>query len=156
MRNSIREIIKKREEKAAIGDEESFGGDYLGLVLKARHDSNDEKRISVDEMVDECKTIYFAGHETTNTVLAWTVFFWHSTLIVKRKQERRKVNREVRLEKLIVPANVEVAFPTLAIQHEPEFWGQDVQLFKPDRFVQGVAKATNNSIAAFLPFATGP
>nr|XP_017179007.2 cytochrome P450 CYP749A22-like [Malus domestica] len=156
MRNSIREIIKKREEKAAIGDEESFGGDYLGLVLKAHHDSNDEKRISVDEMVDECKTIYFAGHETTNTVLAWTVFFWHSTLIVKRKQERRKVDREVRLEKLIVPANVEVVFPTLAIQHEPEFWGQDVQLFKPDRFVQGVAKATNNSIAAFLPFATGP
>ncbi|VVA24177.1 PREDICTED: cytochrome P450 [Prunus dulcis] len=68
----------------------------------------------------------------------------------------RKVRREVRLGKLIVPANVELIIPILAIHHEPEFWGEDVQLFKPERFEEGVAKATNNNIAAFLPFGMGP
>ncbi|PRQ40572.1 putative 11-oxo-beta-amyrin 30-oxidase [Rosa chinensis] len=43
-----------------------------------------------------------------------------------------KVYWEVKLGKLIVPANVEVHIPTLALHHEPLFWGQDVQLFKPE------------------------
>ena len=27
----------------------------------------------MDDLVDDCKTFYFAGQETTNTLLAWTV-----------------------------------------------------------------------------------
>ena len=67
------DIAKKREKTAMSGDEGSFGSDFLGLLLKARHDANGD-RISVDDLVDECKTFYFAGQETTNTLLAWTVF----------------------------------------------------------------------------------
>ena len=29
--------------------------------------------LSVQDLVDECKTFYFAGQETTNSALAWTV-----------------------------------------------------------------------------------
>ena len=68
----------------------------------------------------------------------------------------RKVDKEVRLGNLIVPANVELLVPNLAIHHEPQFWGQDVKLFKPERFSEGVANATNNNMAAFLPFGMGP
>ena len=68
------DIVKKREKTAMSGDEGSFGSDFLGLLLKARHDANDDQRISVDDLVDECKTFYVAGQETTNTLLAWTVF----------------------------------------------------------------------------------
>lgn len=74
IRDSILEIVKKREEKATSGGEDGFGSDFLGLLVKARHDANDKQRISVDYLVDECKTFYFAGQETTNTLLAWTVF----------------------------------------------------------------------------------
>ena len=72
--NSIKEIIKKREEKVMNGDENSYGVDFLGVLLKAHHDADEKQRISVDEMVDECKTFYFAGQETTNSLLTWTVF----------------------------------------------------------------------------------
>ncbi|XP_061989394.1 cytochrome P450 CYP749A22-like [Rosa rugosa] len=42
IRNSIMEIVKEREEKAMSGEEaESFGSDFLGLQLKAYHDTND-------------------------------------------------------------------------------------------------------------------
>ncbi|PRQ40584.1 putative cytochrome P450 [Rosa chinensis] len=79
-------------------------------------------RISVDELVVECKTFYFAGQETTNTLPAWP------TLLLALHPEwlyppaillARKVSREVRLGKLLVPANVELLVPTLALHHEP-------------------------------------
>ena len=73
MRNCILEIIRKREEKVMSGEEDSFGSDFLGLLVQAHHDSNDNQKISVDDLVDECKTFYFAGQETTNTLLAWTI-----------------------------------------------------------------------------------
>ena len=68
----------------------------------------------------------------------------------------RKIGREVRLGKHVLPANVEITIPCLALQHEPQIWGEDVLLFKPERLSEGVAKATKNNIAAFLPFGLGP
>ncbi|KAL6294891.1 hypothetical protein ACE6H2_003033 [Prunus campanulata] len=66
MRDSIIAIVKKREKAAKTGEENNFGNDYLGLLLKAHLDTND--------LVDECKTFYFAGQETTNGLLAWIIF----------------------------------------------------------------------------------
>ncbi|KAH7515789.1 hypothetical protein FEM48_Zijuj10G0063700 [Ziziphus jujuba var. spinosa] len=74
IRNNIIEIIKERKEKVMNGKEDNFGSDFLGLLLKAHHDANVNQRISVDNMIDECKTFYFAGQETTNTLLGWTIF----------------------------------------------------------------------------------
>lgn len=68
----------------------------------------------------------------------------------------RNVEREVRLGKYILPANMELVIPILAIHHDPQIWGEDVDLFKPERFAEGVAKASNNTPAAFLPFSSGP
>ena len=72
--DSIKEIIKKREEKVMNGEEDSFGSDFLGLLLKTCHNTDAKQRISVDEVVDECKSFYLAGQETTSSLLAWTVF----------------------------------------------------------------------------------
>ena len=55
------------------GQDDNFGSDFLGLLLKAHHGADDNERISVDELVDECKIFYFAGHVTTNALLAWTI-----------------------------------------------------------------------------------
>ena len=75
MQESIATSIRRTyDEMAWNGEEESFGGDFLGLLLEAHHDANDKQRISVEEMVDECKTFYMVGQETTNGLLAWTVF----------------------------------------------------------------------------------
>ncbi|PRQ40593.1 putative 11-oxo-beta-amyrin 30-oxidase [Rosa chinensis] len=68
----------------------------------------------------------------------------------------RITGRVVRLGKLIVPANVQLLVSVLAPHHEPQFWGPDVHLFKPERFSGGVAKATNNNVGAFVPFGLGP
>ena len=70
--DAIRGLIKKREDKVKSGEEDGFGSDFLGLLLKAHHEYTDEKsKISVANVIDECKTLYFAGQETTNSSLAW-------------------------------------------------------------------------------------
>ncbi|GJZ01753.1 cytochrome P450 CYP749A22-like protein [Tanacetum coccineum] len=67
----------------------------------------------------------------------------------------RKVLRERKVGKVVLPANLKLQIPTLALQHDPKIWGEDAHLFKPDRFSEGIAKATNNP-GAFLPFGYGP
>lgn len=74
IRDILLDIVKKRENKAmTTGGKENFGSDYLGFLLKTHHDSNDKKRISVEDLVNECKTFYFAGQETLDA-LTWTIF----------------------------------------------------------------------------------
>ncbi|KAB2600632.1 cytochrome P450 CYP749A22-like [Pyrus ussuriensis x Pyrus communis] len=169
----ITEIVRKREKTAMTGEADGFGSDYLGILLKAHHDANEKQRISVDDLVDECKTFYFAGRETTNSLLAWTVFLlalhtdWQEDARKKvlelfgndetpGSDGLNKLKTEVRLGQVVVPANVELHVTNLALHHEPKYWGKDVQLFKPERFSEGVAKATNNNAVAFMPFGMGP
>ena len=68
----------------------------------------------------------------------------------------RKVERITRLGKLTLPAELVLLISNIAVHHDPQVWGEDVHLFKPERFSEGVSKATNNNIAAFLPFGMGP
>ena len=72
--DSIIELVKKRELKATSGEQDNLGSDFLGLLLKAHHNANLNQRISVDDIVDDCKTFYLAGQDTTSTLLSWTVF----------------------------------------------------------------------------------
>lgn len=66
-------MMKKREEEAVSGTLDSYGNDFFGLLLKAYHDPDKTKKISVDDLIDECKTIYVAGQETTTSLLSWTL-----------------------------------------------------------------------------------
>lgn len=69
---------------------------------------------------------------------------------------KRKVERETRVGKLILPANLNLYMSTLPLHHDPEIWGEDVHEFKPERFSQGVAHATNSNPAAICPFGMEP
>ncbi|XP_059650949.1 cytochrome P450 CYP749A22-like [Cornus florida] len=195
IRDSIIRIIKKREE-GMTEEVDSFGTDYLGLLVKAYHDADEKNRITVENVIDECKTFYLAGQETTATLLVWTILLLaiHTDWQEKVRQEVlelfgnqhpnsegigrlkimnmiineslrlyppvmsavRKARREVKLGKFIIPANTSLQIPTLAFHHDPQIWGEDVLLFNPERFSEGVAKATNNNPTAFLPFSMGP
>ncbi|KAJ9564009.1 hypothetical protein OSB04_009169 [Centaurea solstitialis] len=193
IRNCIVEIIKKRDQETSNNDSKK---DFLGELLEASRDNNEENRISLNDMVDECKTFYFAGHETTTSLLGWTVLLLavHSDWQEKARAEvfelcgetnptpdsitrlktmnmiveeslrlyspvpamKRKVKKEVRLGEMTLPSNMELYISPLVVHHDPRIWGADVHRFKPERFEEGIAKATNNTLAAFLPFGFGP
>ncbi|XVF03148.1 hypothetical protein REPUB_Repub04eG0235800 [Reevesia pubescens] len=192
----VMDMVKKREEKVVNGEADSFGSDFLGLLVNAYHERDEKNRLSVEDLVGECKTFYFGGQETTNSLLAWAVLVlaihtdWqekarkelievfgnknpHSGGIAKLKTMNmiinetlrlyppvaviaRKVGKEVQLGKLILPVDMEVLIPNMALHHDPDLWGDDVHLFKPERFAEGIAKATKNNATAFIPFSLGP
>ncbi|KAF8038774.1 hypothetical protein BT93_B1353 [Corymbia citriodora subsp. variegata] len=196
IRVAVLGIIEKREEKVSAGEMDDYGNDFLGSLLKAYHDPDESKRITIDDLVDECKTFYFAGQETTSSTLTWTIFLlaihgdWQKQArkevtdvlgnedpnqegIMKLKtigmiineslrlyppvpSVIRKVERWVTLGNLSLPPGIALHVPIVTIHHNPRIWGDDVHLFKPERFAGGIAEATNNDAAAFLPFGLGP
>ncbi|CAN0896230.1 Cytochrome P450 CYP749A22 [Linum grandiflorum] len=185
-------VSKRKEENTSTSA--SSATDFLGLLLKAYTDPDMNNSITTDDLIDECKTFYVAGHETTTSSLTWTVLLlaihseWQEkareqviqllgnsktptqdgisrlsilTMIINESLRlyppvihlTRRVERdEVRLGgKIRLSKGTEVYIPILAVHHDPETWGEDAQLFRPERFAEGVAKP-----ATFLPFSLGP
>jgi cytochrome P450 len=67
----------------------------------------------------------------------------------------RYTYKELEIGGIKYPAGVLIGLPVLLIHQDPELWGKDALEFKPERFVEGIGKATNNKVC-FLPFSWGP
>ncbi|CAN0879404.1 Cytochrome P450 CYP749A22 [Linum grandiflorum] len=189
IRATVLGMLRKREEMVAAGEADDFGNDFLGLLLRANHERDESKRITVDDVVDECKTFYLAGQETTNTLLAWVILLLsvHTDWQEKARAEvlslfgstatpdadgiarlkttmrlyppavgiAREVVKEVRVGKLTLLKNINITVDTISLHRDPEIWGEDAHSFNPERFSEGVAKATKNNPIAFQPFGIG-
>ncbi|KAK9684679.1 hypothetical protein RND81_10G225000 [Saponaria officinalis] len=70
-------------------------------------------------------------------------------------QLTRRVYKDTKLGELSLPADTIMTFPIAFIHRDPEYWGNDAEEFKPERFSEGISKATGgNNI--FFPFGWGP
>ncbi|CAA7049707.1 unnamed protein product [Microthlaspi erraticum] len=70
-------------------------------------------------------------------------------------QLSRAINKEMKLGDLTLPAGVHVNLPIMLVQRDTELWGDDAAEFKPERFKDGLSKATKSQVS-FFPFAWGP
>lgn len=67
----------------------------------------------------------------------------------------RVVHKNVELGSLSLPAGVLISLPILLVHHDRDIWGDDATEFKPERFSEGIAKATKGQVS-FFPFGWGP
>ncbi|XP_022718064.1 cytochrome P450 CYP72A219-like [Durio zibethinus] len=67
----------------------------------------------------------------------------------------RSIPKEIKLGKLLLPAGSEISIPIVLIHHDQQLWGDDAHEFNPDRFSEGVSKATKSQVT-FFPFGWGP
>ncbi|EOA32266.1 hypothetical protein CARUB_v10015526mg [Capsella rubella] len=68
----------------------------------------------------------------------------------------RTIEKETKLgEDMTLPGGAQVVIPVLMIHRDPELWGEDAHEFKPERFSEGISKATKNQVS-YLPFGWGP
>ncbi|KAL3527053.1 hypothetical protein ACH5RR_011709 [Cinchona calisaya] len=70
----LMEIIQSRKDCVEIGRSNSYGNDLLGLLLnEMQKKKGNGFSLNLQLIMDECKTFFFAGHETTALLLTWTV-----------------------------------------------------------------------------------
>ncbi|XP_058187067.1 cytochrome P450 CYP72A616-like isoform X1 [Rhododendron vialii] len=67
----------------------------------------------------------------------------------------RHTQRTTTIEGMSVPAGVDISLPTILLHYDPKYWGDDAEEFKPERFAEGVWKASKDQ-NAFYPFGWGP
>ncbi|ESQ48511.1 hypothetical protein EUTSA_v10021993mg [Eutrema salsugineum] len=179
----LRGIINKR--LMAREAEEAPSDDLLGILLESNLGQAKGNGMSTEDVVEECKLFYFAGQETTSVLLVWTMVLlsqhqdWQArareevkqvfgdkepdteglnqlkvmTMILYEvlrlyppvTQVTRAIHKEMKLGDLTIPG----------VQRDTELWGHDATEFKPERFKEGLSKATKSKVS-FFPFAWGP
>ncbi|KAF7847671.1 hypothetical protein BT93_L2739 [Corymbia citriodora subsp. variegata] len=88
----LMEIIQSRKDCVEVGRSSSHGNDLLGMLL----DEMQKKRsgsgfsLNLQLIMDECKTFFFAGHETTSLLLTWAVM-----LLASNPSWQERVREEV-------------------------------------------------------------
>ncbi|XVE64235.1 hypothetical protein DITRI_Ditri07aG0084900 [Diplodiscus trichospermus] len=66
--------------------------DLLGLLMEGNHvDGRVGKSLTARELVDECKTFFFGGHETTALALTWTLL-----LLAMHPDWQNQLRKEIR------------------------------------------------------------
>ena len=87
----LMEIIQSRKDCVEIGRSSSYGNDLLGLLLNEMQKKRGSGfSLNLQLIMDECKTFFFAGHETTALLLTWT-----SMLLASNPTWQDKVRAQV-------------------------------------------------------------
>lgn len=72
-------IIQRKE--SMMRTRETNGEDLLSLLLQSNNENSLESttnnksnmHMTMEEIIEECKQFYLAGHETTSSLLTWTM-----------------------------------------------------------------------------------
>lgn len=67
----------------------------------------------------------------------------------------RSVHNKTKIGNLSLPAGVMLCLPTVLVHQDHELWGDDASEFRPERFSEGISKATKGRVS-FFPFGWGP
>ncbi|RCV21222.1 hypothetical protein SETIT_4G121400v2 [Setaria italica] len=181
----LKGVVAKEEDALRTG--RATSDDLLGLLLESNMEhcrgGDGKAGITTDDVIGECKLFYFAGMETTSwqdrareevlrvfgsggtpdydglsrlrivTMVLYEVLRLYTTLPALQQQ----TNKPVELGGVRYPVGVMLVLPLLCIHHDRDVWGPDASEFRPERFAEGIAKASGDvDVPAFFPFGWGP
>ncbi|KAL4575541.1 hypothetical protein LXL04_022388 [Taraxacum kok-saghyz] len=180
----IRGIIDKRlamTESKTIDNNDLLGVLLNTNHEEIKRRGSNNFGLSIEDVMEECKLFYFAGQETTADMLELarnevlevfgkkkphTEGFSHLKIMSMIFSEvlrlyppamilGRMIHEDVKLGNLTLPAGTCIQVNTLLLQSDHDIWGDDAKEFNPERFSEGVSKATKGQ-TAYIPFGGGP
>ncbi|KAJ6331119.1 hypothetical protein OIU76_009666 [Salix suchowensis] len=88
---SLMKLIERRRENSSNKTRHHGPKDLLGLMIQASNSSSDH--VTVHDIVEECKSFFFAGKQTTSNLLTWTTVLlaMHPQWQVQAREEVSRV-----------------------------------------------------------------
>ncbi|CAN0900666.1 Cytochrome P450 709B2 [Linum grandiflorum] len=76
LNTSLGSIIEKRlsSNSSNDGGGGGYGDDLLGIMIDASEMAGDDNKLKMKEIMDECRSFFFSGHQTTSNLLTWAIF----------------------------------------------------------------------------------
>ncbi|KAJ4808743.1 Cytochrome P450 734A6 [Rhynchospora pubera] len=99
IRKSLQSLIARRQEEDSVDakdPDQNSVRDLLGLMInsslnyKCASTGGNSPMITIDDMVEECKTFFFAGKQTTSNLLTWS-----SVLLAMHPDWQERARQEV-------------------------------------------------------------
>uniref|UniRef100_A0A7N2LHN0 Cytochrome P450 n=1 Tax=Quercus lobata TaxID=97700 RepID=A0A7N2LHN0_QUELO len=138
----IMKVVKERKEGASEND-------LLQMIIEGAANTDFGQDETDRFIVDNCKNIYLAGYETTAVCATWTLM-----LLASNPEWQQFVLKSL---KFVLTRCLTQTWFTLmvALQQDPDIWGPDANIFKPERFANGVSGACKLPYV-YMPFGVGP
>ncbi|XP_073157610.1 cytochrome P450 CYP72A219-like [Henckelia pumila] len=68
----------------------------------------------------------------------------------------RAAAKMAKLGNMDLPSGVQLTLLIGLLHRDPKIWGDDANVFKPERFSEGISSATNTKHFSYIPFSSGP
>nr|CAB3473659.1 unnamed protein product [Digitaria exilis] len=122
------------------------------VVLSMHPEWQDRAREEVIGLFGRTKLEYqgLSRLKTVNMILYEVLRLYPPAIVFSRR-----TYKEMKIGNVTYPAGAFIEIPILYIHHDPDIWGSDAHYFKPERFADGISKASKDS-GAFIPFGWGP
>ncbi|KAF9602207.1 hypothetical protein IFM89_025676, partial [Coptis chinensis] len=123
---NLRDLIRRKT--LALESGKSSVDDLLGILLQYSRESSQAD-------MNNLKTTGMPIDQVT--MILYEVLRLYPPLV----QQIRYTCKTTKLGDITLPAGVQLILPILLIHHDREFWGDDAEDFRPERFSEGIAKA---------------
>uniref|UniRef100_A0A0E0F1Z5 Cytochrome P450 n=1 Tax=Oryza meridionalis TaxID=40149 RepID=A0A0E0F1Z5_9ORYZ len=169
--SSIRTLILNISKKYEHDSSTSVNKDLLHAIIQGSKDGPFALCTPEDFIVDNCKNIYFAGHETTSTTAAWCLMLlashhvWQSRArvefldICQGRPLDFDILRKLKALTMVIQETLRLYPPASFVVREALndiklVWGPSADKFDPNRFANGIAGACKPP-HMYMPFGVG-
>ncbi|ESQ39340.1 hypothetical protein EUTSA_v10001401mg [Eutrema salsugineum] len=83
LKNSVKKIVVSR-----LQSESDYEDDLLGIMLKSCKSEENERKLDIEEIIDECRTFFLGGNDSVTNLLTW------STMLLSLHQDWQEKLRE--------------------------------------------------------------